>query len=757
MEGPQPDQQHTSSKRVNQNHQSATSLAGLGDKQQQQQSNNTEANNNNSNNTHTVRKTRIDTLRKDARRHYIEGDYKLSIHSYSNALSLFAEEPVLNEADARSVLLANRAAALMMVGAYKASAADCKAAIQSVADPVPRKGMPLTVEGGPVLMAKLYTRLGRALLKRGKLPEAAVSFQHGIEIVETTVAYATEQDSPSCLQYLSQTRIDAEAGGADCQRLKENLNWLESNLLKSILEVSQASRRTLLKALSSINSALSISPGHLHLHEIKGATLVSLGRWRELYLGLERYASETVRYDGVFIQDLEDYDEFRKIGHARFLSPKLFESCQTAEELAKLKISTKAVTEVVLRLPYTLQPMYLRALRLEERYHHESAACTVLRDFNIVHGGMNDEDGEPFDYSWLDGERKKLDKTVSDKESGDSHFRKGNYQAALLAYNSCLGIDSEGLKDLPETTAGGRLHAVLHCNKAACLMALKKYLEAVVECNVALKIHQTYMKATLRKARCFVRLGRFDEGIAEYGRYISLVKSAREDDTFLSSPCIFDGPKDVTDSDLQTAKEELKEAETAKVHSDSVKRAEAVQREQREKFFQETFGVGGSGSGIGSGSGSGKGGGVGGVGSTAQNRRDNWYNQSSSSQGGNADPRRWDSFRGRGPRSRSTPASEPEGEGPRSSSTNEKSSTGGPFKSRPSSPVDYYSVLNVSRTASDSEIKKAYRQIALKYHPDKNSDPGAVDIFRQGTAAYETLSDRHKRRAYDKDMRWARI
>lgn len=67
-------------------------------------------------------------------------------------------------------------------------------------------------------------------------------------------------------------------------------------------------------------------------------------------------------------------------------------------------------------------------------------------------------------------------------------------------------------------------------------MALKNYTDAVVECNMAIELHQTYMKATLRKSRCFVRLERFDEGIAEYGRYIELAESARQEDIFLSSP-----------------------------------------------------------------------------------------------------------------------------------------------------------------------------------------------------------------------------
>ncbi len=63
---------------------------------------------------------------------------------------------------------------------------------------------------------------------------------------------------------------------------------------------------------------------------------------------------------------------------------------------------------------------------------------------------------------------------------------------------------------------------------------------------------------------------------------------------------------------------------------------------------------------------------------------------------------------------------------------------------------DYYQVLNVSRDASESELKKAYRQLALKYHPDKNpGDRAAEDKFKEAAEAYEVLKDPEKRKIYD--------
>jgi len=61
----------------------------------------------------------------------------------------------------------------------------------------------------------------------------------------------------------------------------------------------------------------------------------------------------------------------------------------------------------------------------------------------------------------------------------------------------------------------------------------------------------------------------------------------------------------------------------------------------------------------------------------------------------------------------------------------------------------HYDILGVSKTASDIEIKKAYRSLSLKYHPDRNPDPGASEKIQEINSAYECLKDKDQRKMYD--------
>jgi molecular chaperone DnaJ len=68
-----------------------------------------------------------------------------------------------------------------------------------------------------------------------------------------------------------------------------------------------------------------------------------------------------------------------------------------------------------------------------------------------------------------------------------------------------------------------------------------------------------------------------------------------------------------------------------------------------------------------------------------------------------------------------------------------------------SQPRDYYEILGVSKTATDAEIKKAYRKLAMKYHPDRNPDDAEAEArFKEASEAYSVLSDADQRGTYDR-------
>ncbi|MBA4056881.1 MAG: hypothetical protein C0490_19360, partial [Marivirga sp.] len=66
--------------------------------------------------------------------------------------------------------------------------------------------------------------------------------------------------------------------------------------------------------------------------------------------------------------------------------------------------------------------------------------------------------------------------------------------------------------------------------------------------------------------------------------------------------------------------------------------------------------------------------------------------------------------------------------------------------------MDYYRILGISQSSNADQIKRAYRRLAVIYHPDKNPDPNAENIFKEINEAYDVLSDPDKKSAYDQRL-----
>lgn len=673
-------------------------------------------------------------LREEARTSYMKEDYKASVLHYTMAIKVHTREPasLSKKDDCRAVLLANRGAALMMMTAYSAAVHDCDESLKYVSDGLYLDGI-LSSDGGPILKCKVLIRLGRSLVKLGQLDTAANAFDMALT-TEASIRLRVTAGS-TYETFLSQTRMDAAMGKTEirqCRDLSHELNQLG---MLSTDSPMTASRRNNLLALPYINTYLSMSSGSVELHSMQIGILAALKRWREVAGCCERVAVQHIRFDGAFTEDIESLNPFPGISPAISLDPNFF----MGDDMKVKKVSSKkAVAEVVLRLPRNMVEFYVRSLRLEERY---PLAFQVILS---LEAHLRQNPAKSISHSWLQREKNKLERTMKLKDEGDKFYVDGKYDEALKQYSICFNIDSEDHPDDPssdDSNGGGRLHAVLHCNRAACYMSLAQYKEAIKDCTSALRIHTHYMKAMLRRSRCYVRLGRFDEAITEYERYIQLVSDYRKDGVYENSTCLFDGPKEVTNENLDVVKRELSEVKKSKENQEKTTRAEQTQQENRRKWFSETFGQAKAGE-------------------DAQSRRDQWYNQK-----GSDEPRRWDSFNGRGPHPNSHPRRGPswqqKSESYREPHREEQRGNYAGATRPPASPgsdtsTNHYVVLQITQSATDAEIKKGYRLMALKYHPDKNQDASASDMFRRIKLAYDVLSDPACRRQYDVENRYCR-
>jgi tetratricopeptide (TPR) repeat protein len=668
---------------------------------------------------------RIASLRNEAGVLYGSADYRASIHKYTEAVSLLASSSSISTRDEKNdtlaVLLSNRAACFLMIGAYKAAVSDCQRALPFVSENLTSVES-LSNDSGPMLKVKLLTRLARALLKHGDTEKSVAAFDSASQEAkraQTVIGILTGNQAENVTGSLAQMITEASIGHTDASRLQELLNKVA--VLTEPRKYVPPGKLSSVEALGYVNMALKIGSGSLHLLEAKMSLLCSMKRWREAAGFCERLAASNVQFDGVFSVDtLRPLDPFPDAPAARFLTATFFDDAKDESgSEADLKLSASAVAEAVVRMPPSLLPGYLRALRLEERYPAAEAAIRALEE--VVERSGNDRG-----LQWLPKEKTKLSQTKSQREIGDDMYRVADYDTAAQQYAACLLIDSDGQSNNGET-AGGRLHAVLHCNRAACFMANKRYHDAIDECTAALKIHSRYMKAMLRRGRCYGRLHRYQEAISELEHYIELVEEARKSPrspaTFVP-PCLFDGPRDVTDLDIQTVKTELESIRKSKRRSEAHAREDANIHRERANVYHERFASHFSRA---------DGGGT----SSARQRQENWRNGENSS-------RRWDPFAGGRPnaggysshqRSKSFDSSQ-RGQKPLGNPSLDASS-------------DFYDVLGLKRNASEGEIKKTYRKLALKFHPDKNKSEGALEAFRLIQKAYETLSDPEKKRDYD--------
>jgi tetratricopeptide (TPR) repeat protein len=690
-------------------------------------------------NQHSMKVAMVKALREEGKSHYLSGDYRSSILKYTKAILSYTRDCMDDPSkELLSVLLSNRSAGLLMMGAYQAAAEDCQRALDFVSDP---RACAPSSEAGPALRPKLYTRMARALLKLGEVDSADRAFSKAIETANASLAEIGIQMQDTvqlkvAQKSLQQVVTESTLGQTEVARLRDVMN----KILSCTRMYGSTEREKNIQAIVHVNMALSTATGCATLHEQKVSLLATLKRWREVASHCERFAAANAKFDGCFTEDLALKHPFMGVAPARYLAHDFFGDSREDEiNGAEMKLNSKSTTEAVLRLPHSMTPYYVRALRLEERYPAAESSLNALGKFVMERARVYDQ-ARLRSFAWLPQEHDRLSRTKTEREEGDELFRNGEFDKAAARYAACLTIDSEGIsEEIDGASAGGRLHAVLHCNRAACLMAKRRFHEALTECTAALRIHKGYMKAMLRRARCYSRLDRLEESVAEYKRWMDKVNQARNDPQSVSlfmTPCLFDGPHEASEKDIAQVKQELDELSKAKSKAEAAARADAEYRQQKQEWQNATSKNSQQ--------------------EDAQRRRDYFYSQKSTSS------RRWDSFADRGPKRSSKPSSSKGSSGEKSKPSSSKGTSGEKKKSPKKSPRSraaescHYTVLKIQTNASDADIKKAFRKMALKYHPDKNAESGAADMFRRAKEAHEVLADASSRRKYDYESRWKR-
>ncbi|KAE9011171.1 hypothetical protein PF005_g10792 [Phytophthora fragariae] len=269
----------------------------------------------------------------------------------------------------------------------------------------------------------------------------------------------------------------------------------------------------------------------------------------------------------------------------------------------------------------------------------------------------------------------------------------GNERFKRGEYQEAVRFYSEAVQIDPQHQ---EFCAIIYCNRAAAHMGLERYHTAILDCNEALQRKPQYHRALLRRARCHVGLKMFHEAVKDFDRYLR----EQPNDLPTEATAAIRRERNEAKAAIAKAREEARQREAAK------KRAEREQRQRRSNRWEES----------------------------------SW-----------SDSRHYDNFR----RGTSSSSSANSNNGSSYGSNRHQSSGAGSrasFMAPKTQRRTHYDVLGIEKAATNDQIKKAYRKLALVYHPDKAKTSTHADLFKEMTAAYTVLSDESARTKYDREL-----
>jgi tetratricopeptide (TPR) repeat protein len=381
---------------------------------------------------------------------------------------------------------------------------------------------------GAVVRSKALCLLGYALLRRGIIEGISDAFEGCLDVAKTALKSADKKNSDE----LNKTINKAKDGLADLGRYE---------MLSTRLKKENRSRANIY--LHDLSDVLKLSPASDKWNMEMIRFLSYQRRWYAVANYCERMAAKVLEVEGAFEGDLAEFHSTPGVS-AEDLTVEFFEKKEEVPSYLRV-VGDKAAGDVALRLPECLTPIYLRALRLEERFGAASCATSALIDV----GGWR--------FDCANREMPILQKTVQLKEEADVLFRDGVFERAAGLYERCIMADNDS-KESP----GGKLHAVLHSNRASCFSSLGQHAEAIAECKAATDIHSMYMAAILRMARCYAKAGDTEKAKEVYSKWNMLVEKARRQPyppVNAGPACFFDMPSEVKSHEWNAVKDEMKE------------------------------------------------------------------------------------------------------------------------------------------------------------------------------------------------------